>query len=78
MIAAKIAMDDRTPRRAAGHAPAMSLDGFRLSKALRPDSNFAGQRAESNLILPHEVRAAVGRVFSRLRAKDEEVALLVP
>jgi type IV pilus assembly protein PilM len=34
--------------------------------------------AESNLIHPDEVRAAVGRVFSRLRAKDEEVALLVP
>jgi len=25
-----------------------------------------------------EVRAAVGRVFSRLRAKNEEVALLLP
>ena len=34
--------------------------------------------AESNLIDAAEVRAAVGRVFSRLRAKNEEVALLVP
>ncbi len=33
---------------------------------------------ESNLIDAAEVRAAVGRVFSRLRVKNEEVALLVP
>jgi len=54
----------------------MSLDGFAV-EALPPGS-ILPTAAESNLIHPDEVRAAVGRVFSRLRAKDEEVALLVP
>ena len=33
---------------------------------------------ETNLLQPAEVRAAVGRVFSRLQAKGQDVALLVP
>lgn len=33
---------------------------------------------EVNLVEAAEVRAAVGRVFSRLRAKNEDVALLLP
>src|SRR5258708_12746523 len=54
----------------------MRLDG--LAGEGLPPGSILTTAAESNLIHPDEVRAAVGRVFSRLRAKDEEVALLVP
>ncbi len=53
-----------------------ALDGFAV-EPLSPGSIFP-TAAESNLINGAEVRAAIGRVFSRLRAKNEEVALLVP
>jgi type IV pilus assembly protein PilM len=74
MIACEIAMDyvaaARWTRTGTG------LDGFAV-EALSPGS-ILPTAAESNLINVSEVRAAVGRVFSRLRAKNEEVALLVP
>jgi len=74
MIACEIAMDYVAAARWA--RTGMSLDGFAV-EALPPGS-ILPTAAESNLIHSDEVRAAVGRVFSRLRAKDEEVALLVP
>jgi type IV pilus assembly protein PilM len=52
------------------------LDGFAV-EPLPPGAIFP-TAAESNLIDAAEVRAAVGRVFSRLRAKNEAVALLLP
>ena len=54
----------------------MGLDGFAVEPL--PAGRDFPTAAESNLIDAAEVRAAVGRVFSRLRAKNEEVALLVP
>src|SRR5579872_1627818 len=74
MIACEIAMDYVAAARWA--RTGMGLDGFAV-EALPPGS-ILPTAAESNLIHADEVRAAVGRVFSRLRAKDEEVALLVP
>src|ERR1700736_5662820 len=74
MIACEIAMDYVAAARWA--RTGMGLDGFAV-EALPPGSVLP-TAAESNLIQANEVRAAVGRVFSRLRAKDEEVALLVP
>jgi len=52
------------------------LDGYAI-ETLPPGAIFP-TAAESNLIDSAEVRAAIGRVFSRLSAKNEEVALLVP
>jgi type IV pilus assembly protein PilM len=52
------------------------LDGFAV-EPLPPGAIFPNA-AESNLINAPEIRSAVGRVFSRLRAKNEELALLVP
>jgi type IV pilus assembly protein PilM len=52
------------------------LDGFAI-EPLPPGAIFP-TAAESNLLDAAVVRAAVGRVFSRLRAKNEDVALLVP
>jgi type IV pilus assembly protein PilM len=43
-----------------------------------PPGAIVPTAVEANLIDAGEVRAAVGRVFSRLRAKDEDVALLLP
>jgi type IV pilus assembly protein PilM len=54
----------------------MALDGFAVEPL--PPGAISPTAAESNLIDGGEVRAAVGRVFSRLRTKNEEVALLVP
>lgn len=54
----------------------MGLDGFAV-EPLRPGAILANA-VEANLVDASEVRAAVGRVFSRLRAKNEDVALLVP
>lgn len=54
----------------------MGLDGFAVEPL--PAGAIFPTAAESNLLDAAEVRAAVGRVFSRLRAKNEEVALLVP
>lgn len=54
----------------------LSLDGYAVEPL--PPGAISPTAAESNLNDAAEVRAAVGRVFSRLRAKDEEVALLVP
>jgi type IV pilus assembly protein PilM len=53
-----------------------SLDGFAVEPL--PRGAITPTAAESNLIDGAEVRGAVGRVFSRLRTKNEEVALLVP
>jgi type IV pilus assembly protein PilM len=52
------------------------LDGFAV-EALPPGAIFP-TAVESNLVDAAEVRSAVGRVFSRLRAKNEDVALLLP
>jgi type IV pilus assembly protein PilM len=52
------------------------LEGFAIEPL--PPGAILPTAAESNLIDAAEVRAAVGRVFSRLNAKDEEVALLLP
>ena len=54
----------------------MGLDGFAI-EALSPGAVFPTP-VEANIIEGAEVRAAVGRVFSRLRAKNEDVALLLP
>ncbi len=54
----------------------MSLDGFAVEPL--PRGAISPTAAESNLTDGAEVRGAVGRVFSRLRTKNEEVALLVP
>ena len=54
----------------------MGLDGFAV-EALSPGA-ILPTPVEANLIDAAEVRAAVGRVFSRLRAKNEDVALLLP
>ena len=52
------------------------LDGFAIEPL--PPGAIVPTAVEANLIDAGEVRAAVGRVFSRLRAKDEDVALLLP
>lgn len=54
----------------------MGLDGFAV-EPLRAGAIFPNA-VEANLVDAAEVRAAVGRVFSRLRTKNEDVALLVP
>src|SRR5580704_7730903 len=52
------------------------LDGFAVEPL--PPGAILPTPVEANLIDAAEVRAAVGRVFSRLRAKNEDVALLLP
>lgn len=52
------------------------MDGFAV-EALRPGA-IVPAAAESNIVHSDEVRGAVGHVFSRLRAKGDEIALLVP
>lgn len=52
------------------------LDGFAVEPL--PPGSIVPTPVEVNLIEPAEVRAAVGRVFSRLRARNEDVALLLP
>jgi len=52
------------------------LDGFAVEPL--PAGAILPTAAESNLIDAAEVRSAVGRVFSRLGAKNEEIALLLP
>lgn len=52
------------------------LDSFAYEE-LPPGVVFA-TAAETNIINAEEVRTAVGRAFSRLHAKGEEIALLVP
>ena len=54
----------------------VGLDGFSV-EPLSPGA-ISPTAAESNLIDANEVRSAMGRVFSRLKVKNEEVALLVP
>jgi type IV pilus assembly protein PilM len=54
----------------------MSLDGFAV-EPLPPGAIFP-TAVEANLTDAAEVRAAVGRVFSRLRTKNEDIALLLP
>ena len=74
LIACEIATDYVAAARWA--RTGLSLDGFAVEPL--PPGAISPTAAEANLIDAAEVRAAVGRVFSRLRAKDEEVALLVP
>jgi type IV pilus assembly protein PilM len=52
------------------------LDSYAV-EALSPGA-ILPTPVESNVLNASEVRAAVGRVFSRLRAKNEDVALLLP
>jgi type IV pilus assembly protein PilM len=52
------------------------LDSFAF-EALSPGA-ISPNPVESNVADAAEVRSAVGRVFSRLRAKNEDVALLLP
>jgi type IV pilus assembly protein PilM len=54
----------------------MGLDGFAI-EPLAPGA-ISPTPVESNIVDLDEVRAAVGRVFSRLRTKNEDVALLLP
>jgi type IV pilus assembly protein PilM len=74
LIACEIAADyvaaARWTRTGAG------LDGFALEPL--PPGAISPTPVESNLVDVDEVRAAVGRVFSRLRTKNEDVALLLP
>src|ERR1700676_909855 len=74
MIACEIATDYVAAARWA--RTGMGLEGFAV-EPLPPGAIFP-TAAESNLIDAAEVRSAVGRVFSRLRLKNEPVALLVP
>ena len=74
MIACEIATDYVAAAR--WTRTGVGLDGFAVEPL--PPGAILPTAAESNLINAAEVRAAVGRVFSRLRAKEEEVALLVP
>jgi type IV pilus assembly protein PilM len=43
-----------------------------------PPGSITATAVETNLVKADEVREAVGRVFSRLRAKPQDVAMLVP
>lgn len=52
------------------------LDGYAVEPL--PPGAILPTPVEANLVDAPEVRAAVGRVFSRLRAKNEDVALLLP
>ena len=52
------------------------LDGFAV-ESLSPGW-IEPNPVEANLLDATEVRAAVGRVFARLRAKNEDIALLLP
>lgn len=54
----------------------LGLDGFAVEPL--PPGAILPSPVESNLVDAAEVRAAVGRVFSRLRAKNEDVAMLLP
>ncbi len=54
----------------------LNLDSFAV-EPLAPGAIFPTP-VEANIIDNAEVRGAVGRVFSRLRAKNEDVALLLP
>ena len=54
----------------------MGLDSFAVEPL--PPGAISPTPVEANLVDVAEVRAAVGRVFSRLRAKNEDVALLLP
>src|SRR4029077_11107122 len=54
----------------------MGLDGYAV-EPLPPGAIFPNP-VEANLTDASEVRAAVGRVFSRLRVKNEDVAMLLP
>ncbi len=74
MIACEIAADYVAAAR--WTRTGMALDGLAV-EALSPGSILPAA-AETNLIHVGEVRAAVGRVFARLRVKSEDVALLVP
>ena len=74
LIACEIASDYVAAARWA--RTGLALDGYAVEPL--PPGSITPTAAESNLIDADGVRAAVGRVFSRLRAKDEEVALLVP
>jgi type IV pilus assembly protein PilM len=74
MIACEIAIDYVAAAR--WTHTGKGLDGFAIEPL--PPGVILPTAVESNLINADEVRAAVGRVFSRLRAKNEEIALLVP
>lgn len=52
------------------------LDSFAVEPL--PDGAIVPTPVEANIVDVDEVRAAVGRVFSRLRTRDEDVALLLP
>jgi type IV pilus assembly protein PilM len=54
----------------------MGLDGYAIEPL--PPGAIVPTPVEANVIDAAEVRGAVGRVFSRLRAKNEDVALLLP
>ena len=54
----------------------VALEGYAVEPL--PRGAIFPNAAESNLIDAATVRSAVGRVFSRLAAKNEEVALLLP
>jgi hypothetical protein len=74
LIACEIAADYVAAARWA--RTGLALEGYAV-EALHAGA-ITPTAAESNLVDSEGVRAAVGRVFSRLRVKDEEVALLVP
>src|ERR1700722_3628155 len=52
------------------------LDGYAVEPL--PPGAIAPTAVEVNVVDTDEVRGAVGRVFSRLRAKNEDIALLLP
>lgn len=53
-----------------------TLDGFAVEPL--PDAAIVPSAVETNLVDASAVRAAVSQVFGRLRARGQEVALLVP
>jgi type IV pilus assembly protein PilM len=74
LIACEIALDYVAAAR--WTRAGMGLDGFAVEKL--PSGSILPTAAEVNLLDAATVRAAVGRVFARIRAKNEAVALILP
>lgn len=53
-----------------------ALDGFAVERL--PDGAVIPSAVEANIAQPSAVQTAIGKVFSSLRAQEQDVALLVP
>lgn len=74
VIACEIAADFVAAARWTGSGT--GLEGFAVEPL--PPGSIVPTPVEANLVDAAEARSAVGRVFSRLRARNEDVALLLP